>query len=426
MRISTIALANLRRRKGKALFLIAGMAIGIGTAVVLLSLSRAIKEEIGLQLDQFGANIVVLPQSDSLALDYGGVTVSGVSFDVRQLKNEDARDVLDIPYRGRLSVVAPKLIGAVEAEGRKVLLAGVDFDSELKLKRWWRIVGRKPTAEQDLVVGYEVARALALIEPSAESHFRTAAELGVDHSGMSGMSGMESHHASPDQTPFTIRRDRIRLAGREHPVAAVIGQTGGREDAMVFGPLAHVQSLLGKPNQLSLIELSALCKDCPVEDIVAQISRRLPHAKVSAIQQSVQARAETVGRLTRFAGAIAAVVLAIGALMIFTTMMGSVVERTKEIGVMRAIGFRKSHIIRGLLTEVAIVSLIGGVVGWAAGTLVSWLALPWFSETGLGLEIDPGLALASVSAALAVGTVSSIYPAVRASRLDPAEAVRYV
>ena len=76
MRVSTIAFANLKRRKGKALFLIAGIAIGIGTAVALLSLSGSIKEEIGSQLDRFGANIIIVPESNSLALDYGGISVS--------------------------------------------------------------------------------------------------------------------------------------------------------------------------------------------------------------------------------------------------------------------------------------------------------------------------------------------------------------
>ena len=168
MRISTIALANLKRWRGKAMFLAIGISIGIGTAVALLSLSGSIKEEIGAQRDRFGANIVVVPPSNSLSLDYGGI--------------------------------------------------------------------------------------------------------------------------------------------------------------IIFGALAHVQSLVGKPGQLSVIQVSALCKDCPIDDIVGQISGQLPHAKVSAIQQSVRARTETVQRLTRFAAAVSVVVLTIGALMIFTTMMGSVME----------------------------------------------------------------------------------------------------
>jgi len=164
---STIAFANLKRRKGKAIFLIVGIAIGIGTAVALLSLSRSIKLEIGSQLDRFGANIVVVPQSNNLSLDYGGVSVSSVSYDVQQLKGEDAKNLLDIPYGNRLSVISPKLLGAVGVEGHQVLLAGIDFASELTLKRWWHIVGHKPEADGDLLVGFEVARALSLVEPVA-------------------------------------------------------------------------------------------------------------------------------------------------------------------------------------------------------------------------------------------------------------------
>ena len=414
MRISTIAFANLKRRKGKAIFLTLGIAIGIGTAVALLSLSSSIKEEIGSQLDRFGANIVVVPQSNSLSLDYGGLSVSSVSFDVKQLKNEDANAVLDIPFRNRISNVSPKLLGAVEVEGREILLAGVDFDSELTLKRWWHIAGRNPEGEQELLVGYEVARALSLIEGTTP----VPADQQVSHGG--------SHDSSEDQFQFRIVRDRVKIADQDHHVAGVISQTSGPEDRMIFGSLPHVQTLLNKSGQLSLIEVSALCKDCPIEDIVAQISERIPHAKVSAIQQSVRARSETVERLTRFSAVVAAVVLAIGALMIFTTMMGSVIERTKEIGVLRAIGFRRTHIIKGLMIEVAVISLIGGLLGWGTGQLAAWLALPYFAETRVVFEFQPALALASVVAGLVIGTISSFYPIVRASRLDPSEAVRYV
>ncbi|MFP5265494.1 MAG: ABC transporter permease [Blastocatellia bacterium] len=415
MRISTIAFANLRRRKGRAVFLILGIGIGIGTAVALLSLSRSIKLEIGSQLDRFGANILVVPQSNSLALDYGGVSVSSVSYDVQQLRGEDAKDLLAIPYGNRLSVISPKLLGAVGAEGHEVLVAGVDFESEMTLKRWWHVVGRTPEADDELLVGFEVARALSLVEPAAGAEPEPAS-----HEGSHRAAGPE------DQHQFNIVRDRVQIAGRAHPVAGVLSPTGGPDDRMIFGSLAHVQSLLGKPDQLSLIEVSALCKDCPIGDIVEQISERLPHAKVSAIQQSVRARAETVGRLTRFFAVVSGLVLMIGALMIFTTMMGSVVERTKEIGVLRAIGFRRAHIIKELMIEVSVISILGGLLGWAAGVLASWAALPYFAETEMTFEIHPPLALAGIAAGLLIGMASSLYPIIRASRLDPSEAVRYV
>jgi putative ABC transport system permease protein len=416
MRVSTIALANLKRRKGKAAFLVVGIAIGIGTAVALLSLSGSIKEEIGSQLDRFGANIVVVPQSNNLSLDYGGVAVSSVSFDVQQLKTEDASSVFDIPLRNRISLVSPKLLGAVRIDGLDVLLAGVDFKNELTLKRWWHIVGRKPEADTDLLVGYEAARALGLIEPIAQ-----AAGENANHT--------DAHtdaHAAPSHEQFKITRDHLTVGGREHTVAGIISPVGGPEDRMIFSQLAHVQQLLNKPDQLSLIEVSALCKDCPIGDIVAEISERLPHAKVSAIQQSVRARTETVERLTRFSAAVSAVVLAIGALMIFTTMMGSVVERTKEIGVLRAIGFRRAHIVKGLMIEVGLISVMGGLLGWAAGMLASFIALPYFAESEPAFQLHPMLAVAAIGAGLLIGIASSFYPIVRASRLDPSEAVRYI
>ncbi|HEV2765972.1 MAG TPA: FtsX-like permease family protein, partial [Pyrinomonadaceae bacterium] len=308
-------------------------------------------------------------------------------------------------------------------EGRQVLLAGVDFEQEFQLKRWWRLVGEKPKADEDVLVGFEAARALSLVEHGTEDRSvsvvpTSPATVDVTPAGR--------HAGHTSDGGFRVVRDRLTVAGREFRVAGVLTPTGAREDAMIFGRLGSVQALLGKPGQLSLVEVSALCQDCPVEDIVAQIATQLPNAKVSAIQQAVRARTEAVERLTRFAAAVSGVVLLIGALMIFTTMSGSVVERTKEIGVLRAIGFRRSHIVQGLMLEVALLSVAGGLLGWAAGILASRLLLPYFSQTGLEFVVEPALAVASVLAALALGALASIYPTLRASRLDPSEAVRYV
>ena len=430
MRISTIAFANLKRRKGKAAFLALGIAIGIGTVVALVTLSGAVRREIGTQLDQFGANIVIVPKSDSLALDYGGVSVPSVAFDVQKLTGDDAASILDIPYGNRLSVVAPKLLGVVEAGERRVLLAGVDFDRELRLKRWWRIVGRKPAGERELLVGYDAARALGLVEIESHdhhgAHVTPVAASNVTPPAMPDGMAHGDHDAAAAGSEIKLAHDRLTLAGAEHPVAGVLAPTGGPEDRMVFGSLTHVQSLLNRPGELSLIEVAALCKDCPVQDIVDQIGAQLPHAKASAIQQSVVAREETVARLTRFSGAVAGVVLAIAALLIFTTMTGAVVERTKEIGVLRAIGFRKAHVAWGLVIEVSVISLLGGLTGWMAGTAVGWGAMPYFAEVERGLSVRPSMLLVAVAAAFVIGIVSSFYPILRASRLDPSEAVRYV
>ncbi len=405
MRLSTIAVANLRRRKAKAAFLITGIAIGIGTAVALLTLSGSIRDEIGSQMDQYGANIVILPHVNTVSLDYGGIAVSGVSYDAHRLQDIDAKSVLEIPYRQRLSVVAPKLLTKLPVNGRDTMVVGADFSRELRLKRWWRIAGEQPANPGDVLVGFDTARELDLI------------------SVVSAANGAGHHEVRSNK--IELRRAAVDIAGQSHRVAGVLHQTGGPEDRAVFMSLAEAQKLAGRPGELSLIEVSALCKDCPVEDIVAQINKQLPHARASAIQQAVKARTETVERLTRFSVAVSAVVLAIGGLMIFTTMMGSVVERTREIGVLRAVGFRRQHIASVLLMEITIISIMGGLVGALAGIAVSELALPYFAEPGASLSHDWSLTALALLGALAIGLLSSAYPTLRASRLDPCEAVRY-
>ena len=72
------------------------------------------------------------------------------------------------------------------------------------------------------------------------------------------------------------------------------------------------------------------------------------------------------------------------------------------------------------------VSTIGGLVGWVSGLVASWIALPYFSEGSVGRELSFGLLLAALFGAVLIGILSSIYPAVRAAKLDPSEAVRYI
>ena len=174
-----------------------------------------------------------------------------------------------------------------------------------------------------------------------------------------------------------------------------------------------------------MAEVAALCQDCPIEAMVKQISDALPGAKVMAIQQVVKGRMETLGHFKKFSYGISGVILLIGSLVVLVTMMGSVRERTDEIGIFRAIGFRKRHVMKIVFLEAAIVSGLAGILGYLLGWGVTQAAVRFFIEGHSGfVPFNLELATGAFVLALLIGLVSSAYPAIIASRLDPNEALR--
>jgi putative ABC transport system permease protein len=384
MKLHNIAINNLRRRKAKMAFLTIGLMVGIATIVTLVTLTKSMSSDIERKMDEFGANILITPHSNDLSMTYGGISLGGVSFDQKEILEEDLAKIATIHNSKNISAVSPKVLGGVKTLNREALLVGVDFDSELRMKQWWQIFGEAPQGDSEVLLGSDAAKTLNV------------------------MSGEE-----------------IELNGETFKVAGVLDQTGSQDDALIFAPLKKAQKLLGKEGRITLVEVAALCSGCPIGDMVVQIAEKLPDAKVSAIQQVVESRLHALDQFRRFAFGVAAVVVFIGALIVFVTMMGSVNERTTEIGVFRAIGFRQSHIMRIILLEAFLVSLLAGLLGYAAGMGAAKLALPAMAEgTNTLLVWDTTVAFGSVALAMLVGTLASLYPALHASRLDPTEALR--
>ena len=134
---------------------------------------------------------------------------------------------------------------------------------------------------------------------------------------------------------------------------------------------------------------------------------------------------ETLAQFKKFSYGISAVILLIGSMVVLVTMMGSVRERTDEIGIFRAIGFRKRHIMKIVFTEAVIVSGLAGIIGYFLGFGATKAALKIFGESHSGLvPFSFELGGAAVFTALTVGLISSAYPAFMAARLDPNEALR--
>jgi putative ABC transport system permease protein len=384
MRLKDISINNLRRRKSKVLFLILGLTIGITTVVVLLSITRMMNEDISNKLDEFGANILVIPRSDDLSLSYGGLNIGGVSVDAQTLKDSDIPKIRQIEVKENISTVSPKLIGVVEIEGKKILLTGVLFQEETRLKKWWKVHGAVPKSRDEVLLGNEVAVRL----------FKSAGDL-------------------------------LTINGKTVSISGILDETGSQDDFLIFGDLTFVQEALKKPGALSLIEVSAFCISCPIEEIVSQISKALPHAKVTAIKQTLQTKMEALDHFKKFSLGVSLIVLLIGGLIVFTNMMASVNERKREIGIFRAIGFRKSHIIRIIFLEAFVVGLIGGVMGYLLGLGISYILGPVITGIkGGGVLVDPVLAVGVVFLSVAMGILSSIYPAIHASKMDPTAALR--
>jgi putative ABC transport system permease protein len=417
MKLYHISLNNLRRRKSKTIFLAIGLIIGIATTVSLTMITRMMNEDIAQKLDEYGANILIVPKSDGLTLSYGGMTIGGLSFDMQQLHESDVDKINTIHHRENISAIAPKLVGAVKVEqsgkvakwqeGQEFgirnadfgikkaipkseirnpnsVLVGVRFEDEFKIKKWWEVSGTMPERENEILLGSEAATKLQ-------------AEIG----------------------------DVLKINGQPVWVVGELKETGSQDDGFIFTDLKTAQEILEKPEALSLVEVSALCNTCPIEEIVAQISVALPQAKVTAIKQAVKSKMDTLDRFKRFSSGIAAIVLLIGCLIVFTNMMAAVNERTQEIGIFRAIGFRKTHIISIILLEAFILGLGSGLAGFLISVFVSRYAAQAIAEVALAkLNFSPTLAILSLGLGVALGMLSSLYPALRAAKLEPMEALR--
>jgi putative ABC transport system permease protein len=208
-------------------------------------------------------------------------------------------------------------------------------------------------------------------------------------------------------------------------VSGVLDNTGSQDDGLIFTDIAWVQKQFNKGNAVSMIELSALCSGCPIEDIVGQVNGVLPGARAVAVKETVELKMQAMHYFHKFSLGISALLLIVAGMIIFFAMTASVKERVQEIGLFRAIGFRTGHIIQVLLTEAFIVSLLAGVVGYAIGIASPRFVAPYLmSAYNLTFVFDPLLAAGAIAASVVVGLLASIYPAVRAGQLDPVEALK--
>ncbi len=386
MKLHNIAFLSLRRRKAKTIFLIVGLFLSVASVVTLITVSENINRSVAINLDEFGANIIITPKSDQLIINYGGLSLGEVSFNNSQLSENDLQKINTIKNRKNLSIISPKLFETVNLKGKNVLIAGVRFSEELKLKKWWAINGKSPLSPNNLLLGSNTASAL--------------------------------------QTKIN---DTLVINEQQFIVSGILSNTGSQDDGLIFMDILTAQTLFRKPSKLSLIEIAALCYDCPIEDIVSQTASVLPTANVTPIKQNIESKMMAVHSFERFSIGISLVMLVTSFLIVFANVNASVTERTKEIGIFKSVGYRKSHILKIILTEVIAASLTAGLLGFLVGISVAKIVLPFLSMHGINSFAYNFTTLPiAVLLSLFVGITACIYPAIKASRLDPIAAFRFI
>ena len=385
MRLSSIAMRNVRRHLSRSALLVVAISVTTCVVVTLFLVTRSAELDLADKVDEYGANIVVVPRSSDLPLVYGGVQVGGVTYDVEPLRSEDEAKILSIEDAANISTVAPKLVERGDVGGTPILVVGVRWPDELTIKRWWSISGDEPTGADHALLGSRAAERLGLA-------------VGDD----------------------------LELRGESFRVVGVLDPMGSQEDDLVYADLGTVQRLWDRPGELSLIEVAAWCSTCPIETINAEISAEIPHARVSALLKAAASREILVGQFRLFSWVLSVLMILVGCLIVLTTTLGSVRDRRGEIGIFRSIGYRRRHIFRIILLENMTLALVGAVIGIGLAVVIHppvARLVAGVTDTALPGPLDMAIALA---AALAVVLVASLYPARRAAALSPTLAMRRV
>lgn len=383
MKLLNIAIFSIKRQKSRKFFLVVALVLGCAIVVSLFTFIGSQKNKIEEQFDEYGANIIVMPKSDNLLLTYGGINVSPITANLEMMSQDDIKKIMTIPKNDLLRAVSPKVIEAISINKdnikHNVLLLGIFFEEERKIKSWWELQGRYPMMDNEVIIGSEVASKL---------NFSIGAS-------------------------FNIKGKKLIITG-------ILSPTGSQDDSIIFGDLLFLKKNFNKKNNISLIEISAHCAQCPIDEIIGHIMDALPHVSVKGVRQIMKQKMNMLDQFSKFSLTITFIIIVIGAILIFNSMMGSIAERTKEIGIFRALGYKKKHIYNIILSESIILAIISGLIGIIIGLLSSYFMLPIFTDIDLSLvKLNFFMLLITLFSVIILSVTASLYPAYKAAEIDP-------
>jgi putative ABC transport system permease protein len=382
LRTLTLVTKNLSRRKARAIISSIGLILAISVIVSTFTVSAALQTQIGNEIDKYGPNIVVTADSQSISVPYGSVVIGNVLF------SEDAiSQMYEIPNKANINVISPKLYSQIQYQNQSILIIGIIPDKEFELKKWWRITGSLPENDTNqILLGSAIKNGLNLQEGSS-----------------------------------------IILGNSTFLVTGSLAETGSTDDYAIFIPLHNAQALFNLEGKISEADVAALCNDCPVEDLADQIMKAVPDVRATPIKQAVETRMQAVQQTANFSLVLASIILVVGFAGITNTMLASVHERIKEIGVFMSLGADKTHLYKMFLSESVILGLVGGLVGVAVGAVASLIMGPLLINVPISLAQLPFYVIPlCIGLSVGASVAASLYPTWRASKIDPVKALKAV
>jgi putative ABC transport system permease protein len=398
------ALESLSSNKLRSSLTILGIVIGVAAVIAMLSVGQGAQNAITGSISGIGSNLIFV---------FSG-NFSDEVRNAKPLTRADAEAMMDEFLAPSVLSVAPMISGDVE----------VTFAGE-----------SKKTSATGITPEYQSVRNYSLLEGE---FINTDHLLGKASVVVLGVDVADKLFGRRDG----ITGETVRIEGQPFRVLGVLAPKGGSsfqsQDDVVLVPFTTAQSRLIRRNRerVDSILVQAVSADqvALASQEVSDILRTRHRTDVGYddftvfTQQDFVSTAKTItGVLTIFLGGIAAISLLVGGIGIMNIMLVSVTERTREIGLRKAIGARRRDILIQFLTESSLLSLLGGVIGIGLGWLIGFVVGKVAAASGT--PFTPVIGLNSILLATifstAVGLFFGIYPANRAAGLEPVEALRY-
>ncbi len=397
------SMTTLTLNKMRTGLAILGIVIGIGSVIALISLGQASQQAVTNQIQSLGANLLTIQPS---AQSSGGVR--GAAGGGTTLTLDDAKAIASAPQITTIDAVSAELTRRAQVvAGRNntnTQIAGVDATYQ-QIRKIDMASGNFISSTNDATIGR-----VAVLGPTV-------------------VSNLFGDNANPIGQFIRVNGQSLRVIG----VTVSKGGTGfNNQDDIIYVPLSTAQKLLFGVDYLSSIAVEAKTSDVmtQAEDqigyfLLARHKISDPtQADFSIFSQSdiLNTASQITGTFTTLLGGIAAISLLVGGIGIMNIMLVTVTERTREIGLRKALGAKKQTIIRQFLIEAIILTFTGGIIGMIIGIGISYVLSLVMS---LPFTVSSSAIVLAIGVSGAIGIVFGWYPAQKAAGLQPIEALRY-